>query len=158
MSGSRFDPTPGAPYARCVHDECGFVADTKEQMSEHASSTVKPTGQSVGVTASGHPYRVENPSREDAIRRTVMQEADDALESAMQEFVDSVYRLHSREGLSLDELTVAVKSAAPSSEWSDAWAEYIGDEDGDDETEAGDGLSPQLHQETSLFDAEEVTP
>lgn len=109
MSGSRFDPTPGVPYARCTHDGCGFVADTKEQMSEHSASTMD------GVTAAGHFYRVENPSREDAIRRAVMREADDALESALEEFVYSVYRLHTREGVRLDELTAAVKSATPSS-------------------------------------------
>jgi len=161
MSASRFDPKPGEPYARCSEDGCGFVADTKEQMSEHSSSTMKPTGQTSGVTASGHSYRVENPSREDAIWREVMREADDALESAVQEFVDSVYRLHSREGVSLDELTVAVKSVAPSSEWSEAWAEYIADEDEDDddedETDTGDGLGPQLHQDTALFGTEAVS-
>jgi len=152
MSGSRFDPTPGAPYARCV--DCGFVADTREQMSEHASSTMKPTGQSSGVTASGHSYRVENPAREDAIRREVMREAADALESAVQEFIESVYRLHSREGVSLKELTEAVKS----SEWSEAWAEYIADDEDEDEAETeGDGLGPQFHQETSLFDASGVS-
>lgn len=131
MTASRFDPKPGEPYARCLEDGCGFVADTKEQMSEHSSSSMKPTGQSIGVTASGHRYQVENPSREDAIRRAVALEEDYAMESAATEFVDAVYRLHERDGVSLAELTAAVKS----SEFSEVWAEYIADEEDDEEEE-----------------------
>jgi hypothetical protein len=81
-----------------------------------------------------------------------MQEADDALESALTEFVDSVYRFHTNDDVPLVELTAAVKAACPSHEWDEAWAEYIEDEtEEDDEAESGDGLGPQLHQETALF-------
>lgn len=160
MSASRFDPKEGEPYARCVEDGCGFVADTKEEMSAHTKATMKPTGQFDGVTARSHSYRELNPSREDAIRREVMHEADDALESALEEFVSALSRLHTREGVTLAELTAAVKSATPSHEWDEAWAEYVSeneDEDDEDDAEPGDGLGPQLHQETALFDADEVT-
>lgn len=149
---TRFDPRPGEPYARCLTDGCGFVADTKEQMSEHSRASMKPTGETVGTTARGHSYRVENPPRADAIQNAVQREADDALESALQEFVDSVYRLHSSDGVSLKELTEAVKFGSPSSEWSDAWAEYVAEFEDDEDDESVDNSNAQLHQETSLFD------
>jgi len=152
MSGTRFDPRDGDPYARCLTEGCGFVADTKEQMSAHAAESMTPTGATTGVAAQGHSYRVENPSRADALRSEVMREADDALENAQTEFVDAVYRLHANDGVPLADLTAAVKAASPSHEWDAAWAEYIEDEtEEDDEAESGDGLGPQLHQETALF-------
>lgn len=159
MSASRFDPKEGEPYARCLEDGCGFVAETEEQMSAHTTATMKSTGEKVGITASSHSYRKLNPSREDAIRREVMNEADDALESALEEFVSALSRLHTREGVTLAELTAAVKSATPSDEWAEAWAEYVSEneDEEDDDDDPGDGLGPQLHQETALFDAVEVT-
>jgi len=158
MSATRFDPKDGVPYARCLTEGCGFVADTKEQMSTHAAESMTPTGATTGITAQGHSYRVENPSREEALRSAVMREADDALESALTDFADSVYRLHTNDDVPLVELTAAVKEASPSEEWDEAWAEYIEDEaEEDDEAESGDGLGPQLHQETALFGPEAVS-
>jgi len=158
MSATRFDPRDGVPYARCLTEGCGFVADTKEQMSAHADESMTPTGATTGVTASGHSYRVENPSRADALRSKVMQEADDALESALTEFVDSVYRLHRNDDVPLADLTAAVKAAFLSHEWDEAWAECIEDEtEEDDEAESGEGLGQQLHQEAALFGPEAVS-
>lgn len=145
---TRFDPTPGEPYARCLEEGCGFVADTKETMSEHSSSTMRPTGETVGITEQGHRYRVLNPSREDALRHAVMRAADDALESAAQEFCDDVYNIHTRDGISLAELT----SAVGASEFSNAWAEYISGEEEDHEEPAADAPNEQLHQDSALFD------
>ncbi|MGV8913772.1 MAG: hypothetical protein ACOH14_14255 [Rhodoglobus sp.] len=157
MSATRFDPKDGVPYARCLTEGCGFVADTKEQMSTHSAESMTPTGAATGVTARGHSYRVENPSRADALRSEVMREADDALDSALTKFVDSVFRLHRNDGVPLADLTEAVKSASPSHEWGAAWAEYIEDEvEEDDEADSGDGLGQQLHQETALFGPEVV--
>jgi len=153
MSTDRFDPREGAPYARCLTDGCGFVADTKEEMAAHSTESMVSTGAASGVTARGHSYRVENPSRVDALRRAVEMEIEDVLESALTEFVDSVYGIHRRDGVPLAELTTAVKAASPSSEWQEAWAEYIlGEAEEGDGAESSDGLGVQLHQETALFD------
>lgn len=146
----RFDPRPGEPYARC--SDCDFVAQSKEDMSVHTSETMKPTGDSTGVTARSHGYRITNPSREDAIRTTVLMEESDALNSAADEFVESIYALHERHGASLRELTEAVKLT----EFASAWAEYIAGAEYDDDDDADEGES-QLHQETALFDIPEVS-
>lgn len=151
MTG-RFDPRPGEPYARCQHDGCGFTADTKEQIAEHSRATMAPTGEP-GVIARGHSYRVENPSRAEALEQAVQREADDAMESAATEFVDGVYRLHTREGVPLKELTEAVKHT----EFAQAWADYIADEVGEEFPDE-DADAEQLHQADALLDLEEVQP
>jgi len=149
MSG-RFDPKPGEPYARC--NDCDFIAVTKQEISAHSSETMKPTGETIGVTAEGHGYRVTNPTREEAISREVRREANDALESAVSEFVETIYRLHDREGVSLAELTAAVRAVWADADFAEAWAEYIADEEDEDESAEDDGPGPQLHQETALFE------
>jgi hypothetical protein len=132
---SRFDPRPGEPYSRCAKRE--FTGETKELAREHSLAT-------------GHSYYVTNPPRSEAIDRSVQMEADDAMDSAATEFCDGIYRLHTDEGVSLKELTEAVKFT----DFSTQWAEYISGETDDEENEESGPV--QLHQETALFDVDVV--
>jgi len=149
---NRFDQDPDAPYARCTAEDCGFVATTREEMDAHTRETSTPTGETVGVIARSHPYRVVNPTRAERIQREIDREASDAIENALTEFVESVYRLHSREGVPLRELSAAVARAQTDIDFRSAWSEYIeGDEAEEDGTDS-ESNDVQLHQETALFD------
>lgn len=151
---SRFDPKPGIPYAQC--SDCGFIAASKAEISEHAAATMTETGATAGITSRSHGYRVTNPSREEALQREVNREAGDAIESAASEFVESVYRLHMRDGVPLAELTAAVTKVWESVDFTEAWAEYIEDDEDDEDDDSSDETSDaQLHQETALFEVSE---
>lgn len=107
----RFDQKPGEPYARCV--ECEFTSSDQPAMGEH-SRTKK------------HRYRVTNPTREEALRREVEREAEDALEAALDEFTTSLYRLHEREGVAMEEIAEAIKRMfVPDPDFAEAWKEFI---------------------------------
>lgn len=150
---SRFDEDSDEPYARCTAEGCGFVADTKEAISEHSRATSKPTGETVGIIAQSHSYRVVNPTRAERIQRHIDMEASDAIDNAVSEFLESVYRLHSREGVPLAELTTAVARTLVDVDFRSAWSEYIEDEEEeDDELDSESNSEVQLHQETALFD------
>jgi len=73
-------------------------------------------------------------------------EADDALASALTEFVDGVYHLQRREGVSQAELSEAVKTVFAEADWAEAWAESLDEDDDDDDedapTERPDGIMP----------------
>ncbi len=149
---NRFDQDPDAPYARCTAEGCGFVAATREEMDEHARETSTPTGETVGIIAQSHPYRVVNPTRAERIQRHIDMEASDAIDNAVSEFVESVYRLHSREGVPLSELTAAVARAQTEVDFRSAWGEYIEEDEDDDDLDSDSPADVQLHQETALFD------
>ena len=120
----RFDPKPDKPYAKCR--TCEFIAETEAEMSAHTNETLAASPE-----RRSHSYQVTNPARQDAINREVRREADDAIENAITEFLDRVYRLHRREGVAIEELTAAVKRAHADVDFLEAWNEYIKDEDDD---------------------------
>jgi len=122
---SKFDPKEGVPYGHCITPGCGFIGQTVAEMRQHGRDTMTPTGDATGVTSRGHSYIVDNPSREDAIRSAVQSEVDDAIESAVSELCEELWRLHERQGASIEEISAALRFGVSDIDWATAWSEYV---------------------------------
>lgn len=85
----RFDPHPDVAYATCK--TCQLDFQTEAEASAHGRATLKPTGNTTGITAQGHGWHVNNPPRHQRIQRAV----ETILTEAVEE--DIVFDIRTRE-------------------------------------------------------------
>lgn len=146
MTSSRFDQTPKEPYGYCLTcSAAGTKVEfaTREELHEHLSETYD-ANKLLGKNG-GHSARTTNPTRQERIVRFLQSEADDALDSALDEFITAASRSLDNEDATVGELTEAVKEVFAEPDWREAWGNYVDENELADEAELMPPLPPVPH-------------
>jgi hypothetical protein len=146
MTTDRFNQRPDEPYGYC--DTCkeagtNLEFSDRDEMQAHMNETYEA---SVPLHRS-HSARVVNPTRMERIKRFLAQSADDAVDSALDEFIRDASRALMVEDATVAELTEAVKDVGADIDWREAWGNYV---DENELTEEDDETPPPVMEHTTL--------
>lgn len=134
---ARFDPEEGVPYGKC--EICAEELADRAAVNAHLAASRTEGGSS-------HRVRLTNLTRPERITQHLEMEANDAIDEAITSFVDAAARLLDREGVTLGEINEAVKKVYADADWSDAWREYVDENDLDEADEPGEPRpAPEPH-------------
>jgi hypothetical protein len=95
---NRFDQKPGEKFGTCL--TCKIDLLTEEDSKNHVNETIKASPDH-----RSHSYVVLNPSREEKIKRAVSSIIDSAIQDALEDVDDLVYRNDATE----EEITKALR-------------------------------------------------